>query len=184
MENASQALIIGFSMLIFVIALTICITMFSQARATSDFVIFKSDETSYYEYDIIDENSRKNTRVVSLETIIPTLYRYYKEDYRVNFIDSEENSLPIYISVTGENINYFDVDEEVNRSEPWIGSQENFKENIDKIVENVLIANYKNREFEEIYSTKIISTSDTETVKDENQKEKIVIPYKLLDKSS
>lgn len=54
MENASQALIIGFSMLIFVIALTICITMFSQARATSDFVIFKSDETSYYEYDIID----------------------------------------------------------------------------------------------------------------------------------
>ena len=42
MENASQALIIGFSMLIFVIALTICITMFSQARATSDFVIFKS----------------------------------------------------------------------------------------------------------------------------------------------
>ena len=122
MENASQALIIGFSMLIFVIALTICITMFSQARATSDFVIFKSDETSYYEYDIIDENSRKNTRVVSLETIIPTLYRYYKEDYRVNFIDSEENSLPIYISVTGENINYFDVDEEVNRSEHWIGS--------------------------------------------------------------
>ena len=58
------------------------------------------------------------------------------------------------------------------------------KENIDKIVENVLIANYKNREFEEIYSTKIISTSDTETVKDENQKEKIVITYKLLDKSS
>lgn len=86
--------------------------------------------------------------------------------------------------MTGENINYFDVDEEVNRSEPWIGSQENFKENIDKIVENVLIANYKNREFEEIYSTKIISTSDTETVKDENQKEKIVITYKLLDKSS
>jgi len=121
---------------------------------------------------------------ICLETIIPTLYRYYKEDYRVNFIDSEENSLPIYISVTGENINYFDVDEEVNRSEPWIGSQENFKENIDKIVENVLIANYKNREFEEIYSTKIISTSDTETVKDENQKEKIVITYKLLDKSS
>ena len=41
MENASQALIIAFSIIIFVIALTISISMFSMARATSDFVIFK-----------------------------------------------------------------------------------------------------------------------------------------------
>ena len=46
MENASQALIIAFSIIIFVIALTISISMFSMARATSDFVIFKSDKTN------------------------------------------------------------------------------------------------------------------------------------------
>ncbi len=177
MENASQALIIGFSIIIFVIALTISITMFSLVRSTSDFVIFKSDETNYYTYDMVDEDS-KRIREVGLETIIPTLYRYYKENYRVEFINSEEKPLEMYESdVTGEEINYFDVDAEVDRNETWIGSQEEFKKNIDNIVEEVLIPTYSDKKFEEIYSTRI-DTQDTEAK--EEEKEKIVITYKLI----
>ena len=50
MENASQALIIAFSIIIFVIALTISISMFSMDRDKSAFVIFTSDKTNYYEW--------------------------------------------------------------------------------------------------------------------------------------
>ena len=103
MENASQALIIAFSIIIFVIALTISISMFSMARATSDFVIFKSDKTNYYEYNRVNETSKRNARVVSMEAIVPTLYRYYKENYRVEFYDNEGKQLEIY-----EKVGYID----------------------------------------------------------------------------
>lgn len=176
MENASQALIMAFSIIIFVIALTISISMFSMARATSDFVIFKSDETNYYTYNAVDETSKRNARVVSMETIVPTLYRYYKENYRVEFYDgNEENPLEIF---DGKSIYYFDVDDEIERGEPWIGSQESFKNNVDKIVKEKLIPSYGNDRFEEKYSTEIFTENDdTGKVTEEDQKEKIVIKY-------
>ena len=173
MENASQALIMAFSIIIFVIALTISVSMFSMARATSDFVIFKSDKTNYYTYNIVDENTEKNTRVVGMETIVPTLYRYYKENYRVEFYDKSEKPLEIY-EIDGVSINFFDVDDEIDRGESWIGSQESFKNNVDKIVKEKLIPSYGNDRFEEKYSTK---NDDTGKVTEEDQKEKIVIKY-------
>ena len=142
MENASQALIIAFSIIIFVIALTISISMFSMARATSDFVIFKSDKTNYYKYNRVNETSKRNARVVSMEAIVPTLYRYYKENYRVEFYDNEGKQLEIYESA-GNPIYYFDVDDEIERGELWIGSQESFKNNVDKIVKEKLIPSYE-----------------------------------------
>ena len=172
MENASQALIIVFSIIIFVIALTISISMFSMARATSDFVIFKSDKTNYYEYNRVDETSKRNARVVSMEAIVPTLYRYYKENYRVEFYDNEGKQLEIYESA-GNPIYYFDVDDEIERGEPWIGSQESFKNNVEK-----LIPSYGNDRFEEKYSTEIFTKNDdTGKVTEEDKKEKIVIKY-------
>lgn len=180
MENASQALIIAFSIIIFVIALTISISMFSMARATSDFVIFKSDKTNYYEYNRVNETSKRNVRVVSMEAIVPTLYRYYKENYRVEFYDNEGKQLEIYESA-GNPIYYFDVDDEIERGEPWIGSQESFKNNVDKIVKEKLIPSYGNDRFEEKYSTEIFTKNDdTGKVTEEDKKEKkekIVIKY-------
>ena len=174
MENASQALIIAFSIIIFVIALTISISMFSMARATSDFVIFKSDKTNYYEYNRVNETSKRNARVVSMEAIVPTLYRYYKENYRVEFYDNEGKQLEIYESA-GNPIYYFDVDDEIERGEPWIGSQESFKNNVDKIVKEKLIPSYGNDRFEEKYSTEIFTENDdTGKVTEEDKKEKIV----------
>ena len=99
MENASDAILMAGAMLIFVIALTVAMTVFSQARATIDMVAYVSDETNYYEYLDTTNNSAKN-RIVGLETVIPTLYKYYKENYTVVFLDSNGNGLKLYKSQT------------------------------------------------------------------------------------
>ena len=100
MENASDAILMAGAMLIFVIALTVAMTVFSQARATIDMVAYVSDETNYYEYlDTTNSNNAKY-RTVGLETVIPTLYNYYKENYTVVFLDSNGNGLQLYKSKT------------------------------------------------------------------------------------
>lgn len=99
MENASDAIIMAGAMLIFVLAITVAMTVFSQARSTVDTVLYASDPTSYYEYLDTENNNVKN-RIVGLETIIPTLYKYYKENYTVVFLDEGGNGLPIYTTKT------------------------------------------------------------------------------------
>ena len=73
MENASDAIIMAGAVLIFVIALTVAMTVFSQARATVDTVVYASDRTNYYEYLEMDISNNIKNRIVGLETIIPTL---------------------------------------------------------------------------------------------------------------
>ena len=174
MENASEALMMAFGVLIFVLALTVAINAFSQAKAVSDVVIFTADETNYYDYQGAIGKASQN-RIVGLETIIPTLYKYYKENYTVLFrqgsYDQEtgdfSNLRPLIVYNTPStyktrntmlwgknydslmNVKYspffaeeytkegskeifsFDLDEETLRHEPWTGSYEKAKENID-----------------------------------------------------
>ena len=82
MENASEALMMAFGVLIFVLALTVAINSFGQAREVSDVVLYATDETNFYEYEFAIDKVSQN-RVVGLETIIPTLYKYYKANYTV-----------------------------------------------------------------------------------------------------
>ena len=90
MENASEALIMGFSILIFVLALTVAVNSFNQAKDISDIVLYTSDESNYYDY-IGEYNpdgsmpKSEGNRYVGLETIIPTLFKYSKENYTVAF---------------------------------------------------------------------------------------------------
>ena len=86
MENASDALMMAFGVLIFVLALTVAINSFSQAREVSDIVLYQSDTTNYYDYyDEVTDKGASQNRIVGLETIIPTLYKYNKEKYTVLF---------------------------------------------------------------------------------------------------
>ena len=146
MENMSQALILAFSVLIFVIALTITMSMSSMARTTSDFVIHKSDKTNYYTYDSfkdMEEVNDKRNRTVTIEDIVPVLYRYYKDNIRIEFFQSNGEEKTIYYSqmdngVDHHNvqipINYLDIEKEIERHEPWVGNQEKIKENIDALL--------------------------------------------------
>ncbi len=103
MESAADALQLSFIVFVFVMALTITITMFTQLNQVSTTVLASTDFTNFYDYQLaIDHESE---RIVGLETIIPTLYKYYKENYTVLFLDAVEadgkyKPLPLYDSQT------------------------------------------------------------------------------------
>ena len=149
MENATDALKMAFAVIVFVMALTIAVMMFSQLNQVSKLVVSSSDITQYYEYEIA--TNEEQTRIVGLENIIPTLYKYYKENYTVLFL--AKNGTPLNLYETQTNINLwsergaiaqyyqdkrdinpvcaFDVDDETIRHEPWTGSLSDYKENLD-----------------------------------------------------
>lgn len=106
MENATDALYIGFAMLIFVVALSICISSFSTQISKIDEIVLADErldtatrvnaagETEFMNYISYSETSRE----VGVETIVNTLYRSYKENYIVYL------KLNNYSSVSGVRI--------------------------------------------------------------------------------
>ena len=93
MENAADALKMAGAVLIFVLALSLSITSFSQARQASDTILnFRDRETQYINGDFYYETTGTE-RTVGLETIIPSIYRVYREDYRIVFVGLTE---PLY----------------------------------------------------------------------------------------
>ena len=155
MENAVDALKIAFALFVFIMALSITIFMFNMAKETGDIVLASSDVTAFMEYkeqDIKGTIVKDGDRIVGLETIIPTLYKYYKERYTVVFMNADGKPLTIYESKTIPALwstNYknkyynetdklyvcsFDIEEETRRHEPWVGSASSCKENLDKFL--------------------------------------------------
>lgn len=148
MENAVDALKIAFAVFVFTMALSLAMYMLTMAKETSDIVLQSSDITALMEYievsDMIGED-----RIVGLETIIPTLYKYYKENYTVIFLNSNGTPLELYETQTNTDLwsagytnKYysnnkdtrvcsFDVDEETRRREPWTGNTNYYKMNLD-----------------------------------------------------
>lgn len=143
MENAAEALKLAFAVFVFVIALSVCISNFSLARETADIVLTGADETAYYEYE---DTGNTEYRVVGLETIIPTIYKYNKENYTIRFRTGTYNqddgtvtisgSIELYKSPrTGDPVSELDLNEERKRSEPWTGSNDEIKKFLDCLVE-------------------------------------------------
>lgn len=163
MENATRALIMAFAVFIFVIALTVAMVSLNSVKRVSDAILYTKDETNYYTYTDVKGKAAQN-RIVGLETIIPTLYKYYKEKYTVVFKEAKYDYttgnfigdwkyLTVYQTVSDRNwevysyeklmkakygkenldtkIFSFDIDEETLRHEPWTGSEDKVKENID-----------------------------------------------------
>ena len=167
MENVTDALKIAFAVFVFIIGLGVAMHMFSLARQTSEFVLQTADRTKYYSYETVeldDYGNRKTVlrtadgdiiedigltgeyRIVGLETIIPTVYNYSKENYSIAFFEKSGTSiskLNIYKSpTTGDPINILDLDAERTRviegenftSEPWLGSREKTNEFLNAII--------------------------------------------------
>lgn len=147
MENAVDALKMAFAVIVFTIALSLSIYMFSQARVAADAVLYRSDSTRYTDYE--EAVAGSEDRIVGLETMIPTLYKYYKENYTIIFKDRNDNYIKLYEtqtdvtlwstgyinkyypSNTDVRVCSFDVDEETRRHEPWTGTRKNYKNNLD-----------------------------------------------------
>lgn len=94
MENAADALQIAGFVLIFVLALSISINAFGQARQTSQIILDYKDRE--YDYTYIDQSIQNYgalQRRVRAETIVPAIYKAYKENYKIVFQFSTDNPL-------------------------------------------------------------------------------------------
>ena len=90
MENAVEALKIGFAVLVLVAALSLAIFSFTKVRETTDAITSEKDIKEYYQQlslgdTGVSSNNALSSRIIGVETIIPTLYRYYKENYTILF---------------------------------------------------------------------------------------------------
>ena len=114
-DNAVNALKIVFAVLVFVIAISISMRVFSQAKAVSDEVFYMTDKTNFYDYTSGDNSP--DGRIVSGETIIQTLYRYYKENFNVIIKD-----------INGYVLWEFNLEKEIKdystnyKNAPWVGN--------------------------------------------------------------
>ncbi len=122
-DNIADAVKMAGSVLLFVIGLSIAILSFSQARGAIDAVLKYSDRESLS----IENDSRfyylanKNdtSRYVGKETIIPAIYRAYKENYKIIF-EFPDNYYLFSKTIGTETINVTKIDLE----EQSIGSDE------------------------------------------------------------
>lgn len=105
MENAVEALKTAAAVLIFVIAITVCFTMFSRAKTSADAVLLAQDSQEYLESAEVagtlytttgtastGENATITTdgyRIVQPDDVISTIYRYNLEKYGVTLAKSD-----------------------------------------------------------------------------------------------
>lgn len=98
MENAADALKMAGAVLIFVAALSITILAFGQVREAADTILdYRDRETDYVETEYYYQVTGTD-RVVSLETVIPSIFRAFIENYKIVFDFSEVgDNTPLYI---------------------------------------------------------------------------------------
>ena len=96
MENAVDALKMAGAAMLFVLAFTIAMFMFSKARTTTDAVLDNLKLEDYFSR--VEPLKGNETRKVGIESIIPTLYRYCQSDdnIMIRIIDENVEDLQIF----------------------------------------------------------------------------------------
>lgn len=88
MENATDALLMAFAVLIFIIALSLTLTTLAHAKSTADIVLFYSDRENFQTPLAPDpDNASDGGRIVGVDTVIATISRCSKEKFSVKIID-------------------------------------------------------------------------------------------------
>lgn len=121
MENAAEALKMAGAVLLFVLALSVAIISFGQARETADTILdYRDREVQYIEgeeyMDYFYYKATGTERVVGLETVIPTIYRAYIENYKIVFDGLDEPIYTLNLS-GGKTINKYTIDLETTQTE-------------------------------------------------------------------
>ena len=169
MENVTDALYMGFAALVFVLALSICIGAFSQVTAVSQYIVDTRDRETSYSY--VDYDSSDTNRIVSAETIVPTLYRIYDENCIVRFdfkAPMADNILEITRSGKTEKTNKVDL-----RKTLGTGSREAADEYITALLNGTVNSNPKFK-----VSTKYLQSEKLyDIIKKRKFEEKIGIYY-------
>lgn len=95
MENAADAIKVAGAVLLFVLALSIIIPFFSQARETADMILDIRDRETVYINGDLYYKATGTERQVGWETVLPTIMRAYLENYKIVF-DEKLLVGPIY----------------------------------------------------------------------------------------
>lgn len=116
MENMTDALKMAFGVMIFVLALSITISCFSQANSAI-LSITNSRENDRDYYNIKQGEAQ---REVGIETIIPMMYKAYLENFVIYFWNDENMTDPFILynrydrrNDLIESVNYIDLEHEV-----------------------------------------------------------------------
>ena len=109
MENAADALKMAAAVLIFVMAISITINSFTETRVTATTILNNKDKE--YDYSYVEDNGTTE-RLVSLESIIPTIYKAYKENYKIVFKENlfSDGVYKKINSETGTEDNVYSID--------------------------------------------------------------------------
>ena len=111
-DNVADALKMAVAVLVFIVALGTSISSFTQARITADSILEYSDRE--YTYSYVDESDTTERRV-GPESIIPVIYRSFKENYKIYFYEdnSRTQAMVLYTKTmadgTVQNINFIDL---------------------------------------------------------------------------
>lgn len=115
MENAADALKMAGAVLIFVLAISITILSFGQVRQAADTILNYKDRETTYEY--YETTPGQYERTVSLETVIPAVFRSYLENYKIVFDFDDGLGAPIYkAKYNGTDIPKYSLDLETNQN--------------------------------------------------------------------
>ena len=96
MENASDALVMAGQVLVFILALSICIASFTSVREQVNRITSQNEEVKMVKegdnyINFIESNKSSATRVVEADTVVSSMYRAIKENY-VIYIKFKDNS--------------------------------------------------------------------------------------------
>ena len=96
MENVADALKMSGAALLFVLAFSITMFMFNKAKTATEAVLDNLQLSSFFTR--VDPLNNNETRKVGIESIIPTLYRYFQSDENPTIIirDKDKNVLQIF----------------------------------------------------------------------------------------
>ena len=152
MENAADALKMAAAVLMFIMALSVAIISYGQVRSTSDEILdIRDRETEYIDGNFYYETTGTE-RTVGLETIIPTIYRVYYENYRIVFTGDGMENMPIYTNIGGNaNEGRFALDLAYEKS---ILNGQNLNK-IEILLNAIVYGESNTTEYTEIYSGKV-----------------------------
>lgn len=179
MENAVDALKMAAAVLIFVIAIGSSFSLFGTAKSTADSIITMRDKQSYLEAAELDngilytssskikenyndENkvkesdiqgvTTKGDRIVKVEDVISTIYRYSKEKYGVTIMKIDGNIIARYDSNTDQIMSLWNS----------VKNKNDYTEKLNENTKTAYIINnpkFNTNKLEELYNIEIIGGS-------------------------
>jgi len=109
MENAAEALKIAFAVMMFVLALTLSISSFSQASSAIDAIKKIDDRTNEYTYV---EPHDGLYRTVGIDAVVSTMYRALDENIQIFFKESVDGEpIPLFYATRIDVDGYYLKDE-------------------------------------------------------------------------